>query len=195
MPGTRPALCASCGEGEEVKISELKTKLRQPMLFDEPLGNHGHVRTLIGEWAEQITAYVFEGNRHRTDSTADYCPDVSTSEGYIECKAAGRSRQTFIYGGRLDKDTAFANGHPLSYCIWTHSADSKQAATVSQLRRMFFGSLTGYVLIPFWNLHRIALAQPITRLNSKYGNSNSNPTYGSGYRIPLRLLDRWRVDL
>lgn len=99
-----------------MNISGLKSLERQPLLWAEPLGGHGHVRHVIGNLVEELTAKLMHGRRHKTQSTMDYCPDVSAplyddgewlNTQYFECKAAGSSNEMFVYKGRLIKDREF----------------------------------------------------------------------------------------
>lgn len=71
-------------------LSGYKSLERQAYLFDEPLPRHGHVRCVVGDLCERLTAAMVGGRRHKTDCTADYCPDVSDERGnYYESKAGG----------------------------------------------------------------------------------------------------------
>jgi hypothetical protein len=178
-----------------LKISGIKNTCVQLTMFDEPLGGHGHIRTLIGDWAEDLTAWFFNGIRRKTDSRCDYCPDVSVSGGFIECKAAGQTRQTFVYSGRLDRDWVFSQSHRLWYCIWHHDVKTKSFDFVSELLRAFIVSLKAVYVVPFWAFYSVARSRPCVRLNSKYGGSDKNPTYGAGYRVNLSNLNDWKIEL
>lgn len=163
---------------------------RQPLLWDEPLGNHGHIRAVIGNLAEQLTAEYLNGFRHKTVSTCAYCPDVSRGtppSEFFESKAAGLSGQTFIYEGRLVKDRAFAALNPLSYVIWHHRAETKQVSTVGELERLVLRMMRKLYVIPFAEVDAICSRRPIEALNSAYGGTDRK-VYGSGYRIPLGIL-------
>lgn len=129
-----------------MKLSSYKSA-DQGRLFDEPLIKNdgklslGYCRHLAGELCEQLTAAVFNGRRHKTDSTCDYCPDVSITGPrgtiYFESKAVGLTKTVFIYEGRLRKDFLFARRHELYYVVWHHLAYSKLATTVNELRSFF----------------------------------------------------------
>ncbi|MGV3485382.1 MAG: hypothetical protein ACO1RT_13270 [Planctomycetaceae bacterium] len=164
-------------------------------MFDEPLGGHGHIRTLIGNWAEELTIHALGGRRHRTDCRYDYCPDISSNGCFIECKAAGRTNQTFIYAGRLEKDWRFSRECPLMYCIWHHGAKTTAHEYVSQLFADFLASLRSIFIVPFWALYTICRRRPCEKLNSKYGSSDSNSDYGAGYRVNLSMLRDWEIRL
>lgn len=171
-----------------MRLPGFKTTNRQSFFWDEPLGNHGHARTVLGDFAEELTARLTRGRRYRTDSRADYCPDVFAFGTYFECKSAGRSNQTFVYAGRLEKDAAFAETRPLFYVVWHHAANTLIAADDRELKTLFLASLKAIYVVPFAEVRRLALESELTPLNSKYGHSDSNPTYGAGYRIPVSRL-------
>lgn len=175
----------------EKPISGYKTVERQGLLWPEPLGNHGHARNVIGNLVEQWTAELVGGRRHKTDSRADYCPDVSTANAYFESKAVGRSKTAFIYTGRLEKDKAFAATNRLVYVIWHHCAVTRQATTVAELEALVALHFRCVYVVPFTAIAAICAALKVEPLNSKYGNTN-RPEYGAGYRINLKLLSRWK---
>lgn len=177
-----------------MKISGPKSLDRQLRLWDEPLGNHGHVRHVIGDLIERMTVELLGGIRHKTQSNVDYCPDVSIDNGrwYFECKAAGRSRQTFIYEGRLAKDREFVKGRNLSYIIWHHKTDSSQASTVGQLQALVRRQMQCTYVVPFAVIDGLCQRRRCEKLNSAYGYHNSNPLYGKGYRLNLSQLEPWR---
>lgn len=176
-----------------MRISSLRTE-KQLLLFEPQLGNHGHIRTLIGDLAEELTAEYLGGRRHKTQGTSEYCPDVSRGGVYFESKAVGKTRCAFVYKGRLEKDRAFAQQHPLAYVIWHHLADTTSVTSVPDLRALVLKTLRTVFIVPFSAIDRICRGLSAERLNSKYGNHNDNrpgKMYGSGYRIRLKLLDRW----
>lgn len=178
-------------------ISAFKSGFHQPWLFDVPLGNHGHARTVIGDLAERLTARLTGGRRHRTQGTADYCPDVSFRGTFFESKAAGLSKQTFVYAGRLEKDRRFVRkGNPLSYVIWHHGADTKLARTVRELEELVLANLRCVHVVPFPCFDAVCRTLPEEKLNSGYGGHvNRSKVYGSGFRVFLRLLDPWKLGL
>lgn len=174
-------------------ISGYKSSERQPLLWDEPLGNHGHVRTVIGDLMEDLTALILGGRRHKT-SAGCYCPDVSVGEEqFFESKAAGRNGQTFVYAGRLVKDRHFAfSGRRLSYVVWHHRANTLEVSTEGELRRLVLESTEAVYLVPFAEIDRVCLDRPAEPLNSAYG-STDRKTYGSGHRIPVLFLKSWML--
>lgn len=193
-----------------MRISDIKTaRPNQLTLWEPELGNHGHIRNIIGELTEELIATLFGGERHKTDCNCDYCPDVSVcfptlpdpigivrkpkgyGRLYMECKAAGRSNQTFIYEGRLEKDKQFAKDHLLCYAILKHRTITKYASTVPELTALFLTSLDCLYIVPFEILLTIIGDQEPEPLNSSYGGTDRK-TYGSGYRIPLRSIEEWK---
>ncbi len=174
-----------------MKISAYKNPVVQPWLFDD-LGNHGHVRNVVGALCDRLTRQLVGGKSHRTDCTCDYCPDVSANGVYFESKAVGNSNQAFVYGGRLEKDREFvAAGHRLVYVIWRHGAESKLAKTVTELEQLVLATMKRVIVVPFVAVSAICANLVPDKLNSKYGGSDERPEYGSGYRMPLSLFDRW----
>jgi hypothetical protein len=158
----------------------------QPRLFAEPIGNHGHVRVLLGDIAERLTAKFFNGHRYRTDCRSDYCPDVTAGGQFFEVKTVGKTNHTFIYEGRLKKDRKFYDaGNSLSYVLWQHRSLTRICLDVFELECLFLATLIRVLVVPFQFIEQAALMSPVTKLNSKYGHSNTNPTYGAGYRIPI----------
>jgi hypothetical protein len=175
-----------------MKISAPKSPWKQAQMFDLPIGNHGHIRTIIGDTVENLTCRVFGGVRHKTQSTADYCPDISIPAArpilYLECKAAGLSNQTFVYEGRLEKDRIFSKANELLYVIWWHKLATKTIQTEGELRSKLLESFRGLYIIRFKYIDQLAKAIPATPLNSHYGHSDTNKLYGSGIRLPLKLF-------
>lgn len=169
----------------------------QRLLFERMLGNHGHRRCVVGALIERLTALTFGGRRHKCTGLAEYCPDVSIDEKiFLECKAMGRSRQTFVYAGRLEKDRRFANEYELYYVIWHHKVDTTIATTVEELEMLILSKLQWVAVIPFDHVEQLCLRlrNGPTKLNSGYGSgygSPSNKLYGSGYRIPMRFIEPW----
>lgn len=190
-------------------ISRPKAETTQLTLFDYPIDetDHGYARHVVGELIEDLSAYVLGGSRHRTDSRADYCPDVSVRSiygyrgsiaihqtHYYECKAAGLSKQFFIYGERLKKDIRFARKRDLSYLIWHHRARTKSARSVAELRSLLLQRIVCGYIVPFSVINTICASIEETKLNSAYGHSIENgKLYGSGFRIPLRMIESYRA--
>lgn len=165
----------------------------QPTLFPELLGNHGHRRTVIGNFIQRLTVVFFKGKEHRCYG-ADYCPDVSVGDNYFECKAMGRTDQTLVYEGRLYKDIKFAEGHKLFYVIWKHRVDTLKHETVISLQFALLQSLEYCAVVPFDVIENYCLWTAPKRLNSNYGgkkNPSSLKLYGSGYRIPGSIIRPW----
>ncbi len=169
-----------------MRLPKFKDDAEQRTFWEDSLGGHGHVRTIIGDFAELLTVRLISGRRYRTDCTADYCPDLFALDSYFEVKAAGRSNQTFIYEGRLERDAAFAKQYPLFYVIWHHGANTLHASTPQEVRYLFLKSLKTVYFIPFSEIYDLSDTLPVEKLNSKYGGSDTNPRYGAGYRINIK---------
>lgn len=171
-------------------LPKLKPCYRQPFLFDEPLRGHGHVRTVIGDTVERLVAKAVRGRIFNTQGNVTYCPDVVSGRMFFECKAAGRSRQFFIYAGRLEKDRRFAEENMLWYAVWHHRVDTKTCRTVAELERSIEDGIRSRYLIPFREVSRLCVREE--KLNSAYGNSG-HKLYGSGFRLSLRDFAHWLI--
>lgn len=200
-----------------MQISTLKHDNPQLRLFDEPLGNHGHVRYILGDFVETLTAELFRGTRHSTGhkqhnnkqrNNSDqqqvyYAPDICCERYcfccqnahyfYLECKATGRSNQFLIYQGRLEKDRIFAETHQLFYCIWHHNTNTLLYSSTQELRDALLSHLRGIYIIPFLAVDEAAKSRRVQKLNSHYGNSDGNPVYGCGITMPLSLFNDFKV--
>lgn len=172
-------------------VPGLRSPVSQGMLWEVPMGGHAVARNVIGDLCERLTARMVGGVRHKTDARFAYCPDVSARGVYYESKAAGRGNQTFVYGGRLDKDREFARQHRLVYVVWRHGARTLECGTVEELERMVLATMKRAYVVPFAVVDAACAVMVPDRLNSAYGGSDERPEYGSGYRLPLRLFDRW----
>ena len=187
-----------------MKISSIKN-LDQQSLFDrdefmstidaEGRLNHGRIRTAIGDYFEKRTAQHVSGSIHKTDCRCDYCPDVSADGIYYEVKAAGNSRQTFIYEGRLERDFEFAKRNELFYFVWSHRVDTSTVSTIAELKERLGQQTKGFAIVPFEFIYKLCKMKPAEKLNSNYGNSILNPTYGAGYRISLSSLKDYWISL
>ena len=182
-----------------MKISQLKSNNIQLRLFDDPLISHAYVRNYLGNFVEDLTAYFFNGERHKTDSRCDYCPDVSISPSetvskriYLECKSVGKGGQVFVYSGRIEKDIEFSNTFSLFYVIWHHKTQTRKASTARELKTLFLQNLCSTYLVPFSVIHEKLMTAKKMKLNSGYGGTNRE-VYGDGRRFSVRLLDDWKV--
>jgi hypothetical protein len=174
-------------------LPKFKPDLIQQGLFDLPLGNHGHSRTVLGELTEKLTAMLFGGKRHKTDSRCEYCPDVSRDDlFYFECKSVGKSKEALIYKGRLEKDKIFAEDNALYYVIWHHTTQTKHASTVCDLKSLFLYNLKSIYVVPFSKIYELCLNVKPTNMNRSYGNGDKNTVYRTGYRLKLSELDNWK---
>lgn len=182
-----------------MNISGLMPTTRQLKLWETPLGNHGAVRYVLGDFVETLTCLLLSGNRHKDQTNVDYCPDISAvtddTTYYCECKSVGRSRQTMVYEGRLVRDRNFVDaGNPLLYVLWHHTVDTKIADTEEELQMLFLAKMQCIYVVPFNVIEAICRSLPCEKLNSQYGRSDKYPgVYGKGYRIPLSALTEWKA--
>lgn len=166
---------------------------QQPWLFDLPITNAAQVRNIVGDLAERLTAMLVKGVRFKTNSQCQYCPDVYAKGVYIESKAVGRTKEIFIYEGRLEKDKEFAATRKLIYCIWHHLTETKYCTTKAELLTDVLTNMQCVYLIPFASIRSICRDRPVEVLNTKYKNRRTygapdSPMYGSGYRMQIKLL-------
>ena len=180
-----------------LSVASFKSR-SQLRLFDEPISGHGFARYVIGDFVEELTAHFLQGQRHSTASKYTYCPDVSKCihgrRIYVESKAAGLSRQTFVYEGRLKKDEEFARHHQLFYMVWHHRAATKLATTVNELRALILHTMQCAYFVPFADIRRLMLQHKLEKLNSKYGHAIDNARlYGAGYRLKIKLLEPYKI--
>ncbi len=174
-----------------MRLSGFKAGHRQPTMFDRPVMGHGGIRCAVGDLFERLTAAWVGGRRHRTDCRADYCPDVSVGNDFYESKGVGRSRRVFIYGGRLEKDREFSRIMSLTYVVWHHGACSRWLDTVEEIESAILFNLRSIHVVPFAAIADVCSQLAQKPLNSKYGGSDSRPTYGSGFTFSIKLLDPW----
>lgn len=173
-----------------MKISGYRNDWTQGVLFDEPVTCHGQRRNEVGNLAEELAVDFLGGRRHKVDGRSNYCPDISIKIGrrihYYECKAAGRTRQTFVYSGRLQKDRLFVDsGKQLHYIIWHHMTSLKGAESVSDLKALVLANMICVYVIPFAAIEAECVGRSPMKLNSNYGGQHNRPGYGTGYRMPL----------
>jgi len=171
---------------------------------DQPLTGHGQCRVILGDFCEELAVKILSSRKYhafrfRTDSRATYCPDIGIKrrlpgceygliKHFLEVKSVGLTNATFIYEGRLKKDANFAQSHSLSYLLFHHTASVNLCRSADELRALFLSKLQAIYLLPLSSILDAAATVPITDLNSKYGHSHTNPTYGQGRRLPLLLL-------
>lgn len=155
--------------------------------------NHGRVRYVVGELFENLTAMTLNGRRHKCSGTGTYCPDVSlfNEAVYLEVKAVGKSGTAFIYEGRIEKDSEFAKSNLLSYCFWHHKADCRLPDNADDLIGEVLGSLQWMAVVPWPVVKSIVMQSEEKLLNSGYGGTDKK-TYGSGRRLAINKLEKWK---
>lgn len=76
---------------------------------DRTIDSSAQMRTVMGDWCEELVARCLRGHRHQTDSQADVCPDVELInpplEGshFVEVKSC-RHAGALLFAKRLAKD-------------------------------------------------------------------------------------------
>ena len=94
---------------------------------------------------------------------------------------------------RLEKDWEFAKDHQLFYFVWSHQVSTTEVSTIAELKRCLARQTRGYAVCPFEFVYALCKQKPPTKINSKYGGSDSRATYGEGYRVNLGALkDFWK---
>lgn len=164
-------------------------KHRQTMLFDTPLTTLGQTRLEIGRWAEEWAAKTLKGRQHVDSSRWDYCPDVSCNDEYFEVKAVGNNRELFVYHGRLEKDISV--GLSIHYFV-IHHRYSFEPCMVSELRSRLSASIVCVYLIPLPVVYFTLKQSRRLVLNTAYGGSDRREQYASGYRVNLKMFNRWK---
>jgi hypothetical protein len=159
-----------------------------------PIQSSAQMRNHCGEFAEQLTAKVSGGERCKTDSRYEYCPDIlHAADLYGECKSVGKSGHAIIYEGRREKDRALvASGRQLLYWFWHHRLmESHAIRDVDALRRGWVRALRFAVVLPFPQVDAIAETRRLKLLNSGYTGGGSELGYGNrskGYGYGRTLL-------
>ena len=180
-----------------MQISGYRPTAHQGRLWSEPLGGHGHCRTILGEVAQEATAALVGGRQHKTQGNVDYCPDVSAGQIFYECKAVGSSSQAFVCAGRLEKDRLFAADHTLIYALWHHRARIADYPDDDALRAAFYATLRGVYLVPFAQFAALCAERPVEKLNSQYGKKcrerSPGDMYGQGIRLQMTAFAPWKV--
>ena len=178
-------------EGKPLKISgELKPKL-QSFLFDpKRIKTLGHARYVVGDVCEKVISELTGAVRLRTDSTADYCPDLKIPPNrFLESKAAGLTGKFIVYIHRLWCDRRFIDAHNVELEYWITQHDLKitdlmnQVDSLTEFEEQFRKGIYRIVAIPFPKLEQILLNTPTRRLNTRSIQSGPNTGKLLGYGI------------
>lgn len=164
---------------------------------DKPLHKSAQTRNVCGDFAEEATAVLVGGRRHRTDGTCDYCPDVSVGHPprwFVESKSVGRTGHAIIYAHRLNKDVLFQADTriPFCYAFWRHRVSACDFDTVSKLHDALALGLTDCVVLTLGEIERLTKNMSTRMLNYKavtpVGKRNGYFKYGEGYSLTYRTL-------
>lgn len=90
---------------------------------DRQIETSAQMRTVTGDWCEELVARCLGGIRHQVDSRADFCPDVELinqpldGDHYVEVKSC-RHTGALLFHKRLRKDKRLeAGGARLFYAF------------------------------------------------------------------------------
>lgn len=180
-----------------MRISGPRSTERQLSMWPEPISSMAQTRNHCGEFAEQLTAIVVGGHRLKTDSRADYCPDILCGAStYVECKSVGRNGYGFVFEGRRAKDQSFnADGRQLLYLFWRHRMKTEGIGDVDELRRQWCASVKLGILVPFALVDDLLTSRPLKRFNvevdakgRRLGYGQESKGYSNGRTLPLSLV-------
>lgn len=186
-----------------MRISSARIPKRQPSLFSELDGEDRSLpvaasRNAMGDFFEELTAQVIGGERLKTDSRCDICPDLQIEEGvFAESKSIGCSRSVIVYDSRLEKDLRFASvtGSDLYYILWNHTCRVRDGMTLRELRDSAAYSVRSVTIVSLGTLALMLKSTPIVTLNTKHQTrGNGSPGYRQGYRVNLRKVQAEMIE-
>lgn len=141
-------------------------------------------RNWAGDFFEGLTAALLHANRHKTDSRATVCPDLSIGDrDYFESKSVGKTGAVIVYDSRLEKDLKWTGetGAALHYVVWRH----KSGCTGFKLRSALWANLaeTAYeaLIFPLATLAELCDAAP-KRVVNNGGKGGDGKAWGYGSR-------------
>jgi hypothetical protein len=199
-------------EGKPLKISgELRINPQQFLFDTKKIKTLGHARYVVGDVCEKVIAERTGATRLRTDSTADYCPDLKVSETqYLESKASGNTKRVIVYIHRLWCDRRFVDAHNVNLDYWVCQHDVKieklihQVDSIDEFEEVVRQALYRIVVVPLPKLETLLLNTPTRRLNTRciktgpnegmilgYGKSG----YGVGWDVPVKDLIPYSSDV
>lgn len=155
-------------------------------------------RAHIGDLFELATAQLVCGQRLRTDSTCDVCPDVFSEAfgAYVESKSVGLNNHMALYQCRFEKDRAFIRekGCRLVYAFWRHKFPvSTEGCDLEHLRREAAQSCYEVLMVDFSTLEEIVAGLRLAMLNRPRPDAPVRMGYGSrgyneGWRVPMSKI-------
>lgn len=180
-----------------MRISEARQPDLQPPLFAE-LGYESRVCTIaacrnyMGDFFEELTVQLIGGQRLKTDSTRDVCPDIQVDDKtFIEAKSIGCSGGVIVYQCRLEKDLAFtkAQGVDLFYVLWNHGCRVADGILLGELRTGAAASVKSVTVLRLTDLAAILKTRPVKVLNSKHtARGYGAYGYNDGYCVPYSIF-------
>lgn len=168
----------------------------QLRLFDcEPNLTPGLSRFIVGEFYEEVSAAVCGGDRLRTNSAADICPDVVCGGTYIESKAVGRSGALTLYAARVQRMQQFVDGgNSLVLFLWRHQCKVTKANKPTELCQCLAKATTELAVVTLADvLNAVKDKPPRVVCTDKTRGSNGEGVAGSGlqhlgWRVPYSRL-------
>lgn len=164
-------------------------------LEDPRIRHSAQTRNLCGDFFEQATAALTGAVRHRTDSTADVCPDLSwNGSAFFESKSIGRTACSIVYLRRIANDDRFRKRYPerpLYYWLWHHTAKATEATTKAELRLDLAMTLCHCIVLPFTVIRDYVRKCPLKTLNQVLHDKHAGKTgyntrtYGRGWNVRL----------
>lgn len=172
LPDLQPALIG--GYGQEDRIFPLAA-----------------CRSYVGDFFEELTVNTFGGQRLKTDSTKDICPDIQIRDTtFLESKSVGCSGAIIVYESRLMKDLAFvAEGNTLYYIFWQHNCRITDGMKLGALRDALAVSVKSVTVVPLEKLRQSLTTLKV--LNAKHtARGYGSHGYTSGYQPRLSDVQR-----
>lgn len=165
---------------------------RQLRLFPTPVHSMASLRTLCGDFFEDLTRRVSGAHRLKTDSRNWICPDLMLSvDEFLETKSMGRTNCVLIYKHRLEKEQRFCNtGMHLHYWIWSHAAKLAGSPTQEDVRCRLSWHLRAVYILRFSTLVEIVKNEKVKTINNLYYSNKhrGGEKRGIGYSIHRDVL-------
>jgi len=151
-------------------------------------------RTYIGDFFEEATVQLYRHHgAHRlvTDSTADVCPDIAMSSGWIETKSLGRGSNVIIYEHSVERYKRLQLVYPerhILFALWRHKFQMKFASRQSELYEKLALSIESVLMVPLAEVLKVTstIAPQPLRIRSEGPHQMV-----SAWRLPKSATDVW----
>jgi hypothetical protein len=168
------------------RLPRRRSPLKQlVLLLDVQQARPDHWTNRIGDFFEEATAKLVRGHRFDTDSSCEYCPDVSTGGSvFMESKASGRGNRVIVYRDRIKRELDWCreNRATIYYYIWRHSVWTKTVSTERDLHIALAKSTREVVVVDLSVLFNIASELPVKCIN------NRHPLWSHGWQIKVEHI-------